>query len=92
MNVLVKILAHKLFALTVLVGVGMWLLVIPAFFILAAVACLANGLGLLPLGPSGWKWIGTETIIGALALTCIPELFLGRYRHGKNQHIQNCVK
>jgi sulfoxide reductase heme-binding subunit YedZ len=31
MNVLVKILAHKLFALTVLVGVGMCLLVIPAF-------------------------------------------------------------
>jgi len=31
MNVLVKILAHKLFALTVLVGVGVWLLVIPAF-------------------------------------------------------------
>jgi len=31
MNVLVKILAHKLFALTVLVSVGMCLLVIPAF-------------------------------------------------------------
>jgi len=31
MNSLVKILAHKLFALTVLVGVGIWLLVIPAF-------------------------------------------------------------
>src|SRR6266480_6401950 len=30
MSSLVKILAHKLFALTVLVGVGMWLLVIPA--------------------------------------------------------------
>jgi sulfoxide reductase heme-binding subunit YedZ len=31
MNSLVKILAHKLSALTVVVGVGMWLLVIPAF-------------------------------------------------------------
>ncbi|MDX6532256.1 MAG: methionine sulfoxide reductase heme-binding subunit [Blastocatellia bacterium] len=31
MNVLVKILAHKLFALTALVSVGMWFLVIPAF-------------------------------------------------------------
>jgi sulfoxide reductase heme-binding subunit YedZ len=31
MNVLVKILAHKLFALTVLVGVGVWFLVIPVF-------------------------------------------------------------
>jgi len=40
-------------------------------------------LGLLPLGPSGWKWIGAGTIIGACALTCIPELLLGRYRRGK---------
>jgi sulfoxide reductase heme-binding subunit YedZ len=31
MNVLVKILAYKLFALTALVSVGMWFLVIPAF-------------------------------------------------------------
>src|SRR6266446_10755721 len=31
MNVSVKILAHKLFALTVLVGVGIWFVVIPAF-------------------------------------------------------------
>ena len=31
MNLLVKILANKLFALAVLVGVGMWLLAIPAF-------------------------------------------------------------
>ena len=31
MNVLVKILAHKLFAIMVLVGVGIWFLVIPAF-------------------------------------------------------------
>jgi DMSO/TMAO reductase YedYZ heme-binding membrane subunit len=31
MNALLKVLAHKLFALTVLVGVGLWLLVIPAF-------------------------------------------------------------
>ena len=50
------------------------------FFILCAVISLAYGLGLLPLGPSGWKWIGVGTIIGALALCCIPELFLGRYR------------
>src|SRR6266436_1409641 len=31
MNVLLKILAHKLFALTVLISVGMWFLLIPAF-------------------------------------------------------------
>lgn len=31
MNVLAKVLTHKLFALTILIGVGVWLLVIPAF-------------------------------------------------------------
>jgi len=31
MNVLIKILAHRLFALAVLVGVGVWLLVVPSF-------------------------------------------------------------
>jgi hypothetical protein len=50
------------------------------FFILCAVISLGYGFGLLPLGPSAWKWIGLGTIIGALALGCIPELFLGRYR------------
>jgi hypothetical protein len=50
------------------------------FFILCAVVSLGYGLGLLRLGPSGWKWIGDVTIIGAIALCCIPELVLGRYR------------
>jgi drug/metabolite transporter (DMT)-like permease len=50
------------------------------FFILGAVASLGYGLGLLPLGPSGWQWIGAITIIGGIALTCIPERVLGRYR------------
>ena len=54
------------------------------FFILAAITSLAYGLGLLPLGPSGWKWIGAGTVIGALVLCCIPELFLGRYRRRKD--------
>ena len=50
------------------------------FFILAAVGSLTYGLGVLPLGPSGWKWIGTITVIGGIALAFIPELVLGRYR------------
>jgi hypothetical protein len=54
------------------------------FFILAAIISLAYGLGLLPLGPLGWKWIGAGTVIGALALCCIPELILGRYRRRKD--------
>jgi len=50
------------------------------FFILCAIISLGYGLGLLPLGSSGWKWIGVGTIVGALVLCCIPELFFGRYR------------
>jgi hypothetical protein len=50
------------------------------FFVLGAVCSLGYGIGLLPLGPSGWKWIGAVTIIGAIVLTCIPELVLSRYR------------
>ena len=50
------------------------------FFILGAIASLGYGLGFLPLGSSGWKWIGAVIIIGAIVLTCIPELVLGRYR------------
>ncbi len=49
------------------------------FFILSALATLGYGLGLLPFGPAGWKWIGIVTIIGTIALCCIPELILGRY-------------
>ena len=52
------------------------------FFILGALTSLGYGLGLLPLGPSGWSWIGLGTIIGAIGLTWVPELFLGRYRRG----------
>lgn len=40
MNALIKILGHKLIALSVLVGVGIWLLVVPAF---------TGGLGANPL-------------------------------------------
>jgi len=54
------------------------------FFILSALTSLGYGLGLLPFGPSGWRWIGLGTIIGAIALTWVPELFLGRYRRGKD--------
>src|SRR5216684_531111 len=50
------------------------------FFILGALTSLGYGLGLLPLGPFGWSWIGLRTIIGAIAFTWVPELFLGQYR------------
>jgi hypothetical protein len=52
-------------------------------FILGAVASLGYGLGFLPFGPSGWRWICAVTVIGGIALTCIPELILGRYRRNE---------
>jgi hypothetical protein len=48
------------------------------FFILGAVTSLGYGIGL-----SGWKWIGNITIIGAIVLSSIPELVLGRYRRNR---------
>jgi hypothetical protein len=54
------------------------------FFILGAIASLGYGLGFLPLGSSGWKRIGAVTIIGAIVLTCSPELVLGRYRRNRS--------
>ena len=52
-------------------------------FILGAVTSLGYGIGLLPFGPSGWKWIGNITVIGAIVLSCLPELVLGRYRRDR---------
>jgi hypothetical protein len=49
------------------------------FFILGALASLGYGLSVLPLGPSGWNWIGIGTIVGGLSLACLPELLVGRY-------------
>jgi hypothetical protein len=53
------------------------------FFILGAVTSLGYGIGLLPFGSSGWKWIGNITIVGAIVLSSIPELVLGRYRRNR---------
>jgi hypothetical protein len=53
------------------------------FFILAAVTSLGYGIGLLSFGPSGWKWIGNITTIGAIVLSAIPKFVLGRYRRNR---------
>jgi hypothetical protein len=53
------------------------------FFILTAVTSLGYGVGLLQFGPSGWKWICNITIIGAIVLSSVPELVLGRYRRNR---------
>src|SRR5262245_3086023 len=57
------------------------------FFILGAIASLGYGIGLLPFGPSGWKWIGNTTIIGAIVLSFIPEFVFGRYRRTRHDEL-----
>jgi len=41
---------------------------------------LSYGLGILRLGKNGWNLLGLITLIGAIALWCLPEMFLGKYR------------
>lgn len=50
------------------------------FFLLGAIASLTYGLGILPLGESGWGIIGYSLLAGVVFLTYLPEYFLGRYR------------
>jgi hypothetical protein len=53
------------------------------FFFLMALAALSYGLGILHLGGNGWNLLGLITLIGAIALWYLPEMFLGRYRKGR---------
>jgi sulfoxide reductase heme-binding subunit YedZ len=68
MNVLARILGHKLFALAILVGVGLWLLVIPA---------LTNQLGANPLEKLLHQTgeIAIWTLGSVIALTPLRTLF-----------------
>ena len=50
------------------------------FFLLMALIALSYGLGFLHLGGNGWNMLGLMPLIGAIALWCLPEMFLGKYR------------
>jgi len=50
------------------------------FFLLMALIALSYGLGILHLEGNGWNLLGLLTLIGAIALLCLPEMFLGKYR------------
>jgi hypothetical protein len=50
------------------------------FFLLMALVALSYGLGILRLGGNGWTLLSLLTPIGAIALWCLPEMFLGKYR------------
>jgi len=50
------------------------------FFLLMALIAVSYGLGILHLGSNGWNLLGPMTLIGAIALWCLPEMLLGKYR------------
>lgn len=50
-------------------------------YILAALASLLYGLGLLPLGTHGWGWILWIAAGGTLLACCGLEMLLGKYRN-----------
>lgn len=49
------------------------------FSLLGAVVSLAYGLGVLPLGPQGWLWIGVAVLVGGSVLSYVPERIWGKY-------------
>ena len=57
------------------------------FFLLMGLVALSYGLGILNLGGNGWNLLGLLTLIGAIALWCLPEMFLGKYRDGRSHNI-----
>jgi hypothetical protein len=50
------------------------------FFLLAALGTLLYGVGVIPPGANGWNLIAMATLIGAIVLSCLPELLFGKYR------------
>lgn len=53
----------------------------PFFFFMALLALL-YGVGIVPLGRSGWNVIALSTVAGTVVLYYVPELLFGRYRSG----------
>ena len=52
------------------------------FFLVMALVTLLYGIGVVPLGRSGWNLIGLTILAGAIGLCCLPEMFFGKYRRG----------
>jgi len=50
------------------------------FFIALAAAAALHAAVIIDLGPRGWQYIGHTALIGALVLTCLPDMIFGRYR------------
>lgn len=52
------------------------------FFLAMAIISLVHGFGMISLGSYGWAWIGGITLVGASALTILPERIWGQYSGG----------
>ena len=50
------------------------------FFLLLAGVGLLYGLGVLPLGVTGWSTLSVALVIGSAVFICVPEGIFGRYR------------
>jgi hypothetical protein len=59
------------------------------FFLLLAAVTLLYGLGILTLAGNGWSPIGLTILVGAVALCCLPDLVLGKYRQGRTGNTSN---
>jgi len=53
------------------------------FFLAMGVVTFLYGVGVVPLGTNGWNVIGLTILVGAIALSCLPELFFGKYREDR---------
>ena len=56
------------------------------FFLLMALVALSYGFGILRLRGNGWNLLGLITLIGAIALWCLPEMLLGKYRKVREEN------
>ena len=56
--------------------------IVGPFFLLMALVALSYGVGILRLGGNGWNLLGLITLVGAIALWYLPEMFLGKYLEG----------
>ncbi len=55
------------------------------FFLAMALVSLVHGFGVISLGSYGWAWIGGITLVGASALTILPERIWGQYADGDGE-------
>lgn len=50
------------------------------FFLLMTIPVLLHGFAIVPLGPSGWSWLGNTIGVGAAGIWCLSEKLWGKYR------------